>query len=339
MKLLVTGGCGFVGSNLSAEGIARRASVCVFDNLYRHGSAENLEWLRSRGDFTFVHGDIRSYNDVSRVVDEFKPDAVFHLAGQVAMTTSLANPRMDFEVNAVGSHNLLEAIRLHAPSAPIIFSSTNKVYGDLEQFHYNDLGTRWECAEHPAGFDESTPLDFHSPYGCSKGAADQYMRDYARMFGLRTVVFRHSTIYGGQQHSTVDQGWIGWFCEKALEIARAGGTGRVNISGTGKQVRDVLHISDVIRLYFAAIENIEAVAGEVFNIGGGRANSLSLVELLELLERTNGIKIAIERGPQRQGDQRVFIVDGAKIEHAVGWRPQVSFEDGIRRFLDWLGSR
>ena len=211
MKLLITGGCGFLGSNLAVHALERGDTLLVFDNLYRTGSLANLDWLRGKGDFRFEHGDIRNQNDIARAVTDFRPDAIFHLAGQVAMTTSIANPRMDFEVNALGTFNLLEAVRQNVPHAPVVYSSTNKVYGDLEQYQYRETATRYECIEKPAGIGEDTPLDFHSPYGCSKGAADQYMLDYARMFGLKTVVFRHSSMYGGRQFATYDQGWVGWF--------------------------------------------------------------------------------------------------------------------------------
>ena len=200
MKLLITGGCGFLGSNLASHALSLGIDLCVFDNLYRQGSAGNLAWLRTQGNFRYVHGDVRNANDVARAVQDFGPTQVFHLAGQVAMTTSIANPRMDFEVNALGTLNVLEALRVHAPQAGIIYSSTNKVYGDLEQFAYEEGATRYHCIDRPQGFDESTQLDFHSPYGCSKGAADQYLRDYHRIYGLRTAVFRHSSMYGGRQY-------------------------------------------------------------------------------------------------------------------------------------------
>ena len=209
MKLLITGGCGFLGSNLASHALKRGDELVVFDSLHRKGSRENLSWLQAQRTFTFEHGDIRIQNDITRVVQAFKPDAIFHLAGQVAMTTSIANPRMDFEVNVVGTHNLLEAVRLHAREATVIYSSTNKVYGSLEQYAYRETETRYECIDKPHGFDESTQLEFHSPYGCSKGAADQYMLDYARIFGLKTVVCRHSSMYGGRQFATYDQGWVG----------------------------------------------------------------------------------------------------------------------------------
>lgn len=336
MRLLITGGCGFLGSNLAAHALSDGVELCVFDNLYRHGSQSNLVWLRSQGgSFEFVHGDIRNAGDVERAIADFQPDTVFHLAGQVAMTTSIANPRMDFEVNALGTLNLLEAVRKLVPSTGIIYSSTNKVYGDLEQFHYEETSTRYVCTDRPNGFDEATPLDFHSPYGCSKGSADQYLRDYHRIFGLKTVVFRHSSMYGGRQFATADQGWIGWFCQKAVE-ARRGATEPFTISGNGKQVRDVLHSDDMVRLYFQAAASIDAVAGSAFNIGGGMANSLSLLELFELLSGLIGRCLEYRQLPPRESDQRVFVADLASAGRALGWTPQVSAAEGVARMLDWV---
>lgn len=336
MKLLITGGCGFLGSNLAAHAINQGMDLCVFDSLYRHGSQSNLNWLREQGKFEFVHGDVRNANDVERVVRGFAPDMVFHLAGQVAMTTSIANPRMDFEVNALGTLNVLEALRQHAPQAGIIYSSTNKVYGDLEQFSYEELATRYSCVDRPNGFDESTQLDFHSPYGCSKGAADQYLRDYHRIFGLNTVVFRHSSMYGGRQFATADQGWIGWFCQMAAETAAGLRRDPFTISGNGKQVRDVLHGDDMISLYFATAAHINRVAGEAFNIGGGIESSLSLLELFGLLEAEIGRKLDYRHLAPRESDQRVFVADLGKISASIGWRPQVSPPQGVSRMLKWV---
>lgn len=337
MKLLITGGCGFLGSNLAADALARGDELAVFDNLFRNGSRDNLTWLQGQGKFRFEHGDIRNQNDITRVVQSFRPDAIFHLAGQVAMTTSISNPRMDFEVNAMGTHNLLEAVRCHAPEATIIYSSTNKVYGDLEQYSYRETPTRFECVEHPNGFDEKTPLDFHSPYGCSKGAADQYMLDYARIFGLKTVVFRHSSMYGGRQFSTYDQGWVGWFCQKAVEASKGLLKEPFTISGTGKQVRDVLHADDMKRLYLAAVDNIEKAKGQAFNIGGGIDNSLSLLELFSLLEQFSGANMNYTRLPVRESDQRVFVADITKARNMLGWQPQVDAAAGIRKMIEWVG--
>jgi CDP-paratose 2-epimerase len=337
MKLLITGGCGFLGSNLAAHALTQSIELCLFDNLYRHGSQSNLHWLRNQGAFEFVHGDIRNVNDVDRVIARVKPDAIFHLAGQVAMTTSIADPRMDFEVNALGTLNMLEAVRAHAPEAVVIYSSTNKVYGDLEQYEYRETDTRYVCSERPEGFDEKTPLDFHSPYGCSKGSADQYLRDYHRIFGLKTVVFRHSSMYGGRQFATADQGWIGWFCQMAAETRASLRKEPFTISGNGKQVRDVLHANDMISLYFSALKHSDAAAGHAFNIGGGIANSLSLLELFRLLEDEIGQPLDYMHLPPRDSDQRVFVADISKATARLGgWTPQVSATNGIRQMLEWV---
>jgi len=336
MKLLITGGCGFLGSNLAAHAIENDNELVVFDNLYRQGSLDNLQWLKGQGKFDFVHGDIRNQNDITRIIKTFKPDAIFHLAGQVAMTTSIANPRMDFEVNVMGTHNLLEAVRLHSPESAVIYSSTNKVYGDLEQYTYRETETRYECIDKPMGFDENTQLDFHSPYGCSKGAADQYMLDYARIFGLKTVVFRHSSMYGGRQFATYDQGWIGWFCQKAVETQRGTLKEPFTISGIGKQVRDVLHAEDMIKLYYAAITNIDKAQGQVFNIGGGIGNSLSLLELFELLEEIIGEKMNFVKLPPRESDQRLFVADISKAASLLEWQPLVGKKTGIAAMFQWV---
>jgi len=336
MKYLITGGCGFVGSNLAAEVLKRGEELIVFDNLFRFGTEKNLEWLRSLGEFTYYHNDIRNYNDVEYVIHKEKPDSVFHLAGQVAMTTSIDNPRLDFEINTLGTNNLLEAIRKFSPDSAILYSSTNKVYGDLEQFNYEETDTRYICKEYPYGFPESVTLDFHSPYGCSKGSADQYLLDYSRIFGLKTAVFRHSSMYGGRQFATYDQGWIGWFCEKALEIKGGKASAPFTISGTGKQVRDVLYASDIVNLYFTSLANIEKIYGKAFNIGGGIENSLSLLELFDLLEELLNIKMNYTKLPWRISDQKVFVADNTKITNLTEWGPQVTTKEGIKKMIDWL---
>lgn len=336
MKLLITGGCGFLGSNLASDALARGDKLLVFDNLYRNGSRANLAWLQAQGKFTFEHGDIRNQNDITRVIQAFMPEVIFHLAGQVAMTTSIANPRMDFEVNVLGTHNLLEAVRQHAPNATVVYSSTNKVYGDLEQYTYVETATRYQCVEHPIGFNEQTQLSFHSPYGCSKGAADQYMLDYARIFGLKTVVFRHSSMYGGRQFATYDQGWVGWFCQKAFEASRVLFEEPFTISGTGKQVRDVLHADDMKRLYLAAINHIDSAKGQAFNVGGGIENSLSLLELFALLEQIANVKLSYTKLPVRESDQRVFVSDLAKAKKILNWQPAVSAQEGVARMVEWV---
>lgn len=335
MKILITGGCGFLGSNLAEYAIKNSHDVVLFDSLRREGSVKNLQWLKGIGGFKFIHGDIRSCEEVSSLINNFKPQTIFHLAGQVAMTTSISSPRTDFEINALGSINLLEAVRKHTPNAVVIYSSTNKVYGDLDQYSYRASKTRYICVDKPKGFDESTPLEFHSPYGCSKGATDQYMLDYARIFGLKTVVFRHSSMYGGRQFATHDQGWVGWFCQKALE-QKQGGKKPFTISGDGKQVRDVLHSEDMQRLYFSAVKNIAKARGKAFNVGGGIKNSLSLLELLGMLENISGIKLEYKRIPPRESDQKVFIADISKAKKILGWEPRVSAYGGVTRMMTWL---
>ena len=336
MKLLITGGCGFLGSNLASDAIARGDELIIFDNLYRNGSRQNLAWLNTQGEFIFEHGDIRNQNDINRLINANQPDVIFHLAGQVAMTTSIANPRMDFETNALGTLNLLEAVRLFSPNSIVVYSSTNKVYGDLEQYTYEETETRFKCIEHPNGFDEMIQLDFHSPYGCSKGAADQYMLDYARIFEIKTVVFRHSSMYGGRQFSTYDQGWVGWFCQKAIETSRGQLKESFTISGSGKQVRDVLHSEDMKRLYMSAIAHIEKAKGQAFNIGGGIENSLSLVELFAILESNIGSKLNYIKLNVRQSDQRVFIADLKKAKNLLSWEPQVSSKAGVASMMQWI---
>lgn len=336
MKILIAGGCGFLGSNLAAYGIQRGYDITLLDNLSRTGSAQNLEWLKTLGNISFVHGDTRCKNDVENVIRGKDFDAVFHLAGQVAMTTSIADPYRDFETNTVGTLNMLEALRRFSPRTAMFFSSTNKVYGDLEQYTYREGSKRYECVEFPQGFDEKVPLDFRSPYGCSKGAADQYMLDYARIFGLKTVVFRHSSMYGSRQFATYDQGWIGWFCAKAMEKYHDPGCEPFTISGNGKQVRDILHADDMARLYYGALEKIDAVAGECYNIGGTMEQSLSLLELFDMLNELLGIKMEYIQTPPRISDQKVFVADIRKITSRIGWMPQVSAYEGIKRMIEWV---
>jgi len=327
-----------LGSNLASDALARGDELIIFDNLYRNGSRENLAWLQTQGKFIFEHGDIRNQNDITRVIQVFNPDAIFHLAGQVAMTTSISNPRMDFEVNVMGTVNLLEAVRQFAPGATVIYSSTNKVYGDLEQYTYLETETRYQCVEMPNGINEQTQLSFHSPYGCSKGAADQYMLDYGRIFDLKTIVFRHSSMYGGRQFATYDQGWIGWFCQKAIETKKGALCDPFTISGNGKQVRDVLHSDDMKRLYMAAIDNIDNAKGQAFNVGGGIGNSLSLLELFSLLERMADVSLSYRKLSVRESDQRVFISDLAKAKELLKWQPSVTAQEGVARMIEWVSN-
>lgn len=348
MKVLITGGCGFLGSNIAASYLESGDEVVVIDALFRKGSENNLDWLRGLSlsdNLTFSKIDLADNQLVQQVFEKYAPfNYVCHLGGQVAMTTSLSDPRRDLQTNVVGTFNILEAVRRYCPEALFAYSSTNKVYGDLEWFKYEEDEKRYNLPDYPNGLDESIPLDFASPYGCSKGAADQYVRDWHRNYGLNTVVFRHSSIYGGRQFATIDQGWIGWFCQKAIEQKKAYDNGvgvePFTISGTGKQVRDVLHAEDLVRLYRMVYENKSAVCGQIFNIGGGLANSLSLLELFQLLENTLNLEkpLHFERLPRRQSDQDYFVADTSKAISLIGWEPRLTDQEGIEQMLNWVSS-
>ena len=252
------------------------------------------------------------------------------------MTTSILNPKIDFETNTVGTFNLLDSIRLYSPNTIVLFSSTNKVYGDFNDLTFIEDNTRYKCFEYPNGFDEGLNINFHSPYGCSKGAADQYLLDFCRIYQIKTVVFRHSSMYGGNQHPEIDQGWISWFCKKAIDIKKKTATEKFTISGNGKQVRDLLNIDDVISLYFTASNKIDLIKGEAYNIGGGIENSLSIIELLHFLERELSIKMEYIELPPRSSDQLVFVANNLKISNAIGWEPIVSKDSGLRKTIKWL---
>lgn len=345
---LVTGGCGFLGSNIAAHFHKLGSRIVIIDGMFRTGCEQNLSWLRELdqgGRLDFIKGDLADAKLVDSVFSEYGPfDYVCHLGGQVAMTTSLSDPRRDIMTNVIGTFNVLEGVRAHSPEALVAYSSTNKVYGDLEDFEYVEGETRYGIPSHPRGFDEATRLDFASPYGCSKGSADQYVRDWSRNYGLKTVVFRHSSIFGGRQFSTFDQGWIGWFCQQAQAQAQAREAGlpdpSFTISGNGKQVRDVLHAKDLISLYHSAFTNKQSASGNIYNIGGGVENSLSLLELFELLREKLGLADALtfEQLPPRQSDQKWFVADISKAEAQLGWKPKVSASAGLDRMLEWTSS-
>jgi CDP-paratose 2-epimerase len=336
MNFLITGGCGFLGSNLASEVLKRGHKLVVFDNLSRLGSTSNLKWLKDFGDFSFIHGDISNANDVDKLISSINPEVVFHLAGQVAMTRSMENPRKDFEINVCGTINLLESLRKFSPNTTVIYSSTNKVYGDLDFYNYKETVTRYEAIGYETGFDENVPLDFRSPYGCSKGSADQYMLDYARNFGIKAIVFRHSSIFGGRQFSTFDQGWVGWFVKQALLKKSGHLKSPFTISGTGKQVRDVLFASDLIECYFLAVKNVETCYGQAFNIGGGMKNSLSLLELFEMLEQKIKVKLEFGHIPWRSNDQKVFVANIGKAKKFFDWEPIIQKEVGMEEMINWV---
>lgn len=340
-KILITGGCGFLGSNIASHYLGKGWKVVVIDKLFRKGGEQNKAWLENQANenqLTIYVEDLAEEDKVNQVFEELGPfDYVCHLGGQVAMTTSLEDPRRDLLTNVVGTFNVLEAVRKYCSEAFVAYSSTNKVYGDLESIELEETATRFSPAGHAGGFNESMPLDFASPYGCSKGSADQYMRDWCRNYGLKTVVFRHSSIFGGRQFSTFDQGWLGWFCRQAQEQkADATNTSTFTISGTGKQVRDVLHASDLIALYEAAYNKRDIATGKIFNIGGGVSNSLSLLELFEMLEGMLDIKMQFTRLPRRQSDQDYFVADISKAKRLLDWEPKISKEEGIRKMLNWV---
>jgi CDP-paratose 2-epimerase len=338
MKYLITGACGLVGSSLASEALARGHELIAFDNLSRVGTEMNLAWLKSLGSFQWIHGDVRNISDVESAIRDARPDCIFHLAGQVAMTTSVQDPRSDFEANTLGTINVLETIRRFSPYTGILYSSTNKVYGDLTQFHYDETSTRYTCREHPNGFDESLPLDFCSPYGCSKGAADQYILDYHRTHGINSALFRHSSIFGVRQHATIDQGWVGWFVKQALETKKNSET-EFTVSGSGKQVRDVLFAGDLIDCYFRAADSLAQISGQAFNIGGGVANSLSLLELFAFLEKYLEVKLKFTQLPWRKSDQKVFVAQNKKATDLFGWSPSTNVTSGLEKVVQWTRSQ
>jgi CDP-paratose 2-epimerase len=332
VRILITGSAGFIGCNLAHAWLKQGHTITVYDNLSRSGSERNLEWLRaSAGDaLQVIRGDIRDAAAIAAAVRDV--DVVVHLAGQVAVTTSVKHPREDFEINALGTFNVLEAAR-NAPTPPIVmYASTNKVYGGMDDLAIVEEPTRYRYRDLPNGVPESQPLDFHSPYGCSKGAGDQYVRDYHRIYGLRTVVFRQSCCYGMRQFGVEDQGWVAHFII-ASQLNRP-----IFIYGDGKQARDVLYVDDLIAAYTLALEQIDVAAGKVYNVGGGPANSLSIwAEFRPILSRLAGRTITpANTYSWRPGDQPVFISDNSKIERELGWRPKVGIADGIERLWNWV---
>jgi len=331
LKALITGGAGFIGSNLTHRLAGEGHDVVVYDNLSRKGASKNVAWLRAEhGDrWTLVEADIRDYEALRRAAAG--ADVIYHLASQVAVTTSVQDPRHDFEVNALGTFNVLEAARASGKRPIVLYASTNKVYGGMEDVVVVEGAQGYAYRDYPYGIPESYPLDFHSPYGCSKGTGDQYVRDYARIYDLPTVVFRQSCIYGTRQFGVEDQGWVAWFLIAAV-------TGQpITIYGDGKQVRDVLWVDDLIDLFQAAVGRIDVTAGQVYNVGGGPANTLSVWhELGPMLAALLGREVPVGRDDWRPGDQRIFVADIRKAERALGWRPRVDKAEGVRRLYEWV---
>jgi CDP-paratose 2-epimerase len=333
-NVLITGGAGFVGSNLASSFLGTRDHVTVFDSLARRGAEHNLEWLRrhgGNGQLRFIHGDVRDMDAVRTAAQDV--DIICHLAGQVAVTTSVDDPRTDFEVNALGTLNVLEAARLSGKRPALVFTSTNKVYGGIEDVEVIETSTRYEFRDLPCGIPESQPLDFHSPYGCSKGAADQYVRDYARIYHLPTVVFRMSCIYGPRQFGNEDQGWVAHFMI-ALQNAQ-----RITIYGNGKQVRDILFVDDLVRAFHLAIDKIATTAGHVFNIGGGPSNTLAIwSEFGDRLANLSDARVAVAFDEWRPGDQPCYVTDIRKAKRLLAWQPRIGKDTGIQRLWDWVAA-
>jgi CDP-paratose 2-epimerase len=332
VKIIVTGVAGFIGASLASKILGTGgASVIGLDDLSRRGAAENLEHLASFGPrLTFHRGDVRDAAFVTDVVGRHDDaDGIVHLAGQTAVTSSVDNPRRDFEANAVGTFNVLEAVRTKAPSLVVVYASTNKVYGGIEHETVRRDGERYAYVGRPDGIDESCPLDFHSPYGCSKGAGDQYVRDYARIYGLKSVVFRQSCIYGPRQFGFEEQGWVAWFTIAALINAP------ITVFGDGYQTRDLLWVDDLCELYLAAIAAPGMVAGQVYNVGGGPATARSVREVLSEIGRAIGRPIPTRFADWRPGDQRVFVADISRLRQQLNWTPKTLPQEGIPRLVRW----
>lgn len=332
MNILIIGGAGFIGSNVAKYFCQTDHHVTIYDNLSRTKTEHNLQNLqkKNKDKLNFIQGDIRTPHELPELIEQ--TDAIIHLAAQVAVTTSVLQPRLDFNINLLGTFNILEALRQSHKKPPLIYSSTNKVYGSLPNIPITEHATRYSFPEHPFGISEKEPLDFHSPYGCSKGAADQYVHDYARIFGLKTVVLRQSCIYGQHQYGCEDQGWLAWFAIAATQNKP------ITIYGNGKQTRDVLYIDDLCTAFEATLMNIDKTTGEVYNIGGGSNNTLSLLELLELLEQKIGKKISIHYDQTRHGDQPIYISDIRKAQHHFGWMPKTIPQEGVQKLINWVRS-
>jgi CDP-paratose 2-epimerase len=328
--IMITGGLGFIGSNAAERFLSRGWEVVILDDFSRPGAECNLEWLQSLGSVEVVRGDVGHSTSVDKAFQRRHFNVVLHLAGQVAVTTSVLLPRKDFESNALGTFNVLEAVRQYCDDAIVIYASTNKVYGGLPWASVGESNSRYLFENLRDGVDETAPLDFHSPYGCSKGAGDQYVIDYSRIYGLRTSVFRQSCIYGQRQFGVEDQGWVAWFAIAAL----LGKT--ITVYGDGKQVRDVLSVGDLIDAYEIAIAKADRISGQAFNIGGGTENTLSILELVDVLAAETGRCPDLQFQPWRPGDQKVYVSNIKKAHRMLGWRPKISVRQGVVRMLRWV---
>jgi CDP-paratose 2-epimerase len=332
VRALVTGGVGFIGTNLSDRLLRDGHEVILFDNVSRTGVQQNLDWLRAQHgmQLQFIEGDVRDIRAVEKAMDGV--DTVFHLAAQVAVTTSVADPQNDFSINAQGTLHVLETARRQKPMPAVLYTSTNKVYGEIAHVPVVERASRYEFENLPNGVAETCPLDFHSPYGCSKGAADQYVHDYHRIYGLPTIIFRMSCIYGPHQFGTEDQGWVAHFALTGLR------GGRLTIYGDGKQVRDLLYVDDLVELMTGACENIKRTTGQVYNVGGGPAHTTSVwAELQNLLKDTLEKLPPVDYDQFRPGDQKIYVSDIRKVQQHVDWSPRVSIVEGLGRMVEAWG--
>jgi CDP-paratose 2-epimerase len=332
MKVLITGGAGFIGVNAAEKYLLKKAKVIIVDNLSRPGTEYNLKFLRDlKKKFKFYRTDIC---DAKKLEDIFRRnrdvDIVYHLAAQVAVTTSVLDPGRDFAVNLSGTLNVLEGVRKYCPDAVVVFSSTNKVYGALENVILREEKLRYRLLKPKNGIPENWLLDFHSPYGCSKGGADQYVRDYSRIYGLKTIVFRQSCIYGRHQWGVEDQGWVAYFIKQVL-LGKP-----ITIYGNGKQVRDLLYVGDLISAYELAVKNIKKSAGRIYNIGGGKDNARSLLEFNQMIKNEFGQEVRCHFADWRSGDQKIFISDNSLLQAELGWKPRTDYSAGIRILYDWI---
>ncbi len=332
MKIIVTGALGFVGTNLCLHFISKGDEVIAIDNRFKHiGGDQNLELLSQKG-ASFRYVDIRNWNDIDELFkNETNIDAVLHMAAQVAFNQSVQNPRLDFEINALGTFNLLEAIRLYQPETTFLCASTNQVYGELKNTPVVEKELRFDYVDLPYGIPETFPLDFLSPYGCSKGTADQYTLDYARVYGLKTVVTRFGGIYGDYQYSHEDHGWVAFMTKMVLQDKP------FNRFGHGKQVRDILYVSDIVTAIDSCVEKIDNIVGQAINIAGGSQNTSSVLELLQLLEKITGNKDKSILNPMRKADKLVAYLDIRKAKELLGWEPSVGKEEGLNKMIKWMG--
>lgn len=330
--VLITGGAGFIGINAAEYYIKKNFFVILLDNFSRVGVEKNVAWLKKnyKGKFEILRHDIRY---AGKVLDKAvsRSSLVIHLAGQVAVTTSIENPRNDFESNALGTFNVLEAVRQSKNKPIFIYSSTNKVYGDLNEQKIKELRTKYVFVQRKNGIDETVGINFHSPYGCSKGAAEQYVHDYSKIYNLKTIVFRQSCIYGQHQLGVEDQGWVAWF------LIAAAMKRKITIYGNGKQVRDLLHIDDLLQAYDLAVKNIKTTSGQIYNIGGGFTNAISIWEEFgPILEKLSGRIIKPTRKKERIGDQKIYISDNRKAYRDFGWKPKISLAKGLKSLYEWI---